>query len=290
MLRPALAFVAGLLLVSATACSQHERGEYATQQWAKSKDTRIAGDPFQHFLLVRRVSKNADRVNVYLEGDGLPWVTQNRVAKDPTPRNPLALRLMGHDPGPSLYLGRPCYHGLADSPGCSPRLWTHGRYSEAVVWSMVAALRHAIDSNTHWEVTLIGYSGGGVLAMLMAARMEQVRTVVTVASNLDIDAWTAHNGYSRLRGSLNPATQPPLPPRVRQFHLVGGRDLRVTPTVVQNAVARQPSARTWIVPDFSHTCCWERSWPEILAAVRRGEPALDRVGDIPPADTSKERP
>ncbi len=63
--------------------------------------------------------------------------------------------------------------------------------------------------------------------MLVAARMEQVRQVVTIAANLDIDAWAEHSGYSRLRGSLNPATQPPLPTHIQQIHLAGGRDLRV---------------------------------------------------------------
>ncbi len=280
-MRPALALVAGVLLLVVAACSQQERGGYATQKSANPKGTLIAGDPFQHLIFRRGPLGDADQVNVYLEGDGLPWVTRTRIARDPTPRHPLALRLMAHDPGPSLYLGRPCYRGLADSPGCSPRLWTHGRYGEEVVRSMVAALRRAIGPSTDREITLIGYSGGGVLAMLIAARMEQVRTVVTVASNLDIDAWADLNGYSRLKGSLNPATQPPLPARIRQVHLVGGRDRRAPPTLAQTVVARQANARIWVIRDFDHTCCWERKWPEILVAVGNEDLGLGQISRQP---------
>ena len=142
---------------------------------------------------------------------------------------------------------------------------------------MVAALRRAVGPRTDRGLTLIGYSGGGVLAMLMAARMEEVGAVVTIAANLDIDAWADLNGYSRLEGSLNPATQPPLPARIRQIHLFGGRDRRVPPHLAQTVVARQGNARVVVVPDFDHTCCWERVWPEILAGVGNQDLGLRRV-------------
>jgi pimeloyl-ACP methyl ester carboxylesterase len=221
--------------------------------------------------------KGSGPINVYLEGDGLPWITRTRIAKDPTPRIALARRFMARDPGPSLYLGRPCYHGLAQSPGCSPWLWTHGRYSEEVVESMVAALRRTLGPETDRELTLIGFSGGGVLAMLIAARMEQVTSVVTIAANLDLNAWADQHGFSRLSGSLNPATEPPLPARIQQTHLAGGRDLRVPADLSNSVAARQPSARFLVIPDFDHNCCWEQAWPGILAEVRRKDPDPVRI-------------
>lgn len=235
----------------------------------------IAGDPFQHLIYRRGIWDKSSPVHVYLEGDGVPWVTPTRIAKDPTPRIPLALRLMSRDPGPTLFIGRPCYHGLAASPGCSPWLWTHGRYSEAVVRSMAAALRRALGPDTDREVTLIGYSGGGVLAMLIAARLEQVATVVTIAANLDTATWTDHHGYSRLLGSLNPATQPPLPARIRQIHLAGERDSRVPAHLSDQALARQPNAQLLVIPNFDHRCCWERAWPSILAGLKRRDFRLE---------------
>lgn len=233
------------------------------------------GDPFRHLIYRQGIGDKSGPVHVYLEGDGLPWVTRTRIAQDPTPRTPLALQLMAHDPGQTLYIGRPCYHGLAESPGCSPWLWTQGRYGEEVVRSMTAALRRALGLDSNREVTLIGYSGGGVLAMLIAARLEQVQGVVTIGANLDIATWADLHGYSRLVGSLNPATQPPLPAKIRQIHLAGERDLRVPARLSAPVLARQGNARLFVVPNFDHVCCWERAWPAILAGLKQGDFALD---------------
>jgi pimeloyl-ACP methyl ester carboxylesterase len=144
---------------------------------------------------------------------------------------------------------------------------------------MTAALKVALEARKEREVTLIGYSGGGVLAMLIAPRVERVTRVVTVAANLDIDAWARHHGYSRLGGSLNPATASPLPPTTRQVHLAGGRDARVPPHLSRPVAERQPSARFLVIPDFDHRCCWEREWPAVLAAldeIETGQELPDR--------------
>lgn len=227
----------------------------------------VQGAGFRH-QIIRRGDFRADGVlHVYLEGDGTPWVTRTRIARDPTPRTPLALRLMAMDPAPSLYLGRPCYHGLAQSPGCTPWLWTHGRYGEEVVASMAAAIRNAVGDGAQPEIDLIGYSGGGVLAMLLAERLGNVRQVVTVAGNLDIDAWADYNGYTRLRGSINPATRPALAPGIRQVHLAGEDDRRVPAWIGRRGIAGQPNARFVLIPDFDHRCCWERVWPSLLEAI-----------------------
>ena len=74
--------------------------------------------------------------------------------------------------------------------------------------SMASALRRYLSRGDIDRLVWLGYSGGGTLAMLLAPRFDQTTDVVTVAANLDIDAWTDRHGYSRLSGSLNPARQP----------------------------------------------------------------------------------
>ena len=50
-----------------------------------------------------------DEVHVYIEGDGYAWATTTDPSDDPTPINPLALRLAAVDDAPNvLYLARPC--------------------------------------------------------------------------------------------------------------------------------------------------------------------------------------
>jgi hypothetical protein len=223
------------------------------------------GDRFRHVVL-DKPGRPSRVLHVYIDGDGTPW-ERDRPAADPTPRNPLVLELMRLDEGRSLYLGRPCYHGLAGDPGCAPALWTSDRYSDAVVSSMTAALRAHVASQTFDRVAFIGYSGGGALAMLLAPRVPQAAAVVTVASNLDTDAWTAHHRYLRLAGSLNPAAQAPLPPNVYQRHYVGDRDRVVPPKTLP--VGSLEGATVVLVPGFDHVCCWPRLWPSILADLHR---------------------
>ena len=44
------------------------------------------------------MSAPAGALHVYIEGDGTPYVARHDFAADPTPRNPLMLRLMTLDP------------------------------------------------------------------------------------------------------------------------------------------------------------------------------------------------
>jgi pimeloyl-ACP methyl ester carboxylesterase len=223
------------------------------------------GAPLEH-VIVRRPGPASPRWHVYLDGDGTPWFG-GLPARDPTPRAPLALALMARDPANSVYLGRPCYHGLAGSEGCTSQLWTSARYSETVVASMAAVLRDLMTAGGVDEIDWFGYSGGGSLAVLLAPRFPESRVVVTVAANLDIDAWADGHRDPRLKGSLNPARQPPLPDRIQQFHYAGGRDRVVPVDVVRRGAVG--AAQLIVVPDHDHVCCWERAWPAILAEVER---------------------
>ena len=173
------------------------------------------------------------------------------------------LELMALDPSPSLLLGRPCQHGL--DPGCSPAIWTVERYGERVVSSLVAALQRQRQALGAEGVVLIGYSGGGALAMLMAERVPQTRAVLTLAGNLDTERWAKHHGYFSLSHSLNPADLPPLDPSIVQIHLLAGQDERVPPALTGGVIARQSGAVSHRYDDFDHGCCWASVWPAVLA-------------------------
>jgi hypothetical protein len=229
----------------------------------------VDGDEFRHLVLTSPTPVAGTTLHVYLDGDGTPWMGGHPTA-DPTPRDPLVLDLLALDPGPAAYLGRPCYHGLQDGTPCAPALWTSERYSTAVVSSMAAAARRLLAAGRAEGLVWIGYSGGGALALLLAARVPETLGVVTVAANLDIDAWTDSQRASRLAGSLNPARQPPLPATVFQRHYVGGRDATVPVDVTGRGLAR--GARLIVVPDYDHRCCWATLWPTVLATLARPAP------------------
>ncbi len=210
-------------------------------------------------------------VRIYLEGDGLPWLRPSRMARDPTTRNPVALRLMLQDPGPAIYLGRPCYHQLDDRSLCSPWYWTAGRYSRPVVESMAAAIKRLTDAWPSPAGTgLVGYSGGGTLAMLIAQRLPQVDHVITIAGNLDPGAWTSLHGYSPLTGSENPSRTPPLHGNIRQLHLVGGKDANLPPSLTEPVLRRQGNGWLVTIAEYNHRCCWPDIWPLVLESQETG--------------------
>jgi pimeloyl-ACP methyl ester carboxylesterase len=216
----------------------------------------VQGEDFTH--VVYADSQGEGSVwHLYIEGDGQPWLGRHSVAPDPTAARPLMLRLMQQDAAPRIYLGRPCYLGMASEAACKPWVWTHGRYSQQVVSSLQAAIEKLVERYAIEELALFGHSGGGALAMLLAERIPQIRMVVTLAGNLDTQAWTKKHGYSQLAGSLNPKQRPALPARIRQYHFRGADD-RNLPAASQDSIK---------LDGVGHVRGWERVYCKLLARV-----------------------
>ena len=268
------------LLVQSCATPTGDLRQLATEQGLERSQVRAGGFDLLVFdNNVKRAKQlgnayaSSNVLRVYLEGDGSPWRYSTVIMPDPTPRNPLMLRLMSMELRPSVYLGRPCYNGAANEPGCNNTLWTSGRYSATVVDSMASAIRALAIRYSAGELWLIGHSGGGTLAMLLAEQLPQVTRIVTLAGNLDTDAWTQHHRYTPLYSSMNPANGPMLRTDVWQWHLVGGRDAVIPPLLVKPVIMRQASASGIEVPGFNHGCCWERIWPRVLRALAQDDPS-----------------
>ena len=119
-------------------------------------------------------------------------------------------------------------------------------------------------------MVLIGYSGGGALAMLLAHRFAETVAVITVAGNLDPDAWTRLHGYRPLDAALNPGDLPPFLDSVAQYHLVGELDRNTPAWLLEAALEKQPQAHIVVWKGFDHACCWEGIWQDVLACVSAG--------------------
>ena len=77
--------------------------------------------------------------------------------------------------------------------------------------------------DTDKPVTLIGYSGGAALALLLAHEIPNTNLVVGVAGLQNTDSWTSHHGYEPLSDSLNPIDTALLP-QVQYLFLHGALD------------------------------------------------------------------
>jgi pimeloyl-ACP methyl ester carboxylesterase len=215
---------------------------------------------FRSLVYTRGVPAAQDApLAIFIEGDGVPWVGGREPSLDPTTSDPIALKLLAQTPPPAAYVTRPCYNDMSGRR-CTPERWTMERYSDEIVSSMTEAVRTAVRQAQAPSVVLVGYSGGGVLAVLIAERLDNVAAVVTVGANLDIESWTKHHSYLPLTGSLNPAASMaghPWP----ETHLYGARDARVPPATADAYFKRFPNAKRQIVETNDHVCCWVEQWP-----------------------------
>ncbi len=226
-------------------------------------------------------------LRVYLPGDGIPW-RGHRPGKNPTGRRHMALELLLRDPAPAVLLGRPCYLQRQMDPACDPDLWTGGRYSETVVSALDAGLQQLVARSGAQSLLLVGYSGGGTLATLLAARQRLPTTVVTIAANLDTAAWTRYHRHLPLSASLNPARETDSEAPLHRIHLHGDRD-KVVPLDTLDAYRKHHPDAGWLIQaGFDHRCCWVEAWPELLETAR--EVRADRPDPRAPPGATRARP
>lgn len=209
-------------------------------------------------------------LTIYIEGDGRAFVSRRRVSVDPTPRDPVALKLAAADPAASVaYLARPCQFLEPLPEACEPRYWTTGRYAPAVIASMDAAVAELKQRSGAGRVTLVGFSGGAVVATLLAQRRDDIDWLVTLSGNMDHRAWTRHHGDTPLADSLNPLADMDKLAGVRQLHLAGGADDTVPPALVAAFVRALPPATPvefLIVDGIGHDD-WPDYWRENLCSL-----------------------
>jgi len=273
---PAFLFVAAAAVLL-SGCSLFDPGgnrdnllkQAAGQNW-RSQITKA--EPFEIFTLARGANSGA-ALTVYIEGDGHAFLTRNVASPDPTPRRPVGLRLALADPAPNiLYLARPCqYAKLASKPPCNPRYWTTARFSAEVIGALSAAIDSAKAALQSKSVELVGYSGGGSAAALVAARRGDVGRLITIAANLDTDLWTRSLGVSPMKLSRNPATIAAAIRHIPQLHLAGSDDEIVAPSIglsFLKSANLSAAAHFKIIDGYSHTCCWHEDWRRRIGRMR----------------------
>ena len=224
--------------------------------------------PTEHFTLYGqfRPCDHGERktLRVYIEGDGHAWSTRTRPSDDPTPRDPVSLRLAMADPShdPVLYLARPCQFVTGgDLRNCSTRYWTSARLAPEVIASLNEAINKAKATYGAEKIILVGFSGGGGAAALLAARRTDVIFLGTVAGNLDTDAWTKLQGISPLEGSLNPIAVAPSLQNMPQLHLSSTDDTIMPPEISGRFCrAAQKPLSCRVVKGVQHGGEWQDVW------------------------------
>ena len=269
-----------LLLLLLTACTSlptpEDRQSHAEalarhQHWSP---VRLDGGRFSLLAYVPEYIRPAEHLSIYIEGDGLAWISASRASTDPTPRNPLALKLALAQPeGNAVYLARPCqYQSSNETVDCPQRYWTEERFAPEVIEASNRAVDQLKVRFGAERLTLVGYSGGAAVAALIAARRADVERLITVAGNLDHRAWTTRHRLAPLTGSLNPAADAiPALSRIAQWHFVGDQDRIIPPELVQGFAERFPAGKQPRViehGEFDHHCCWAEAWPGLWRSMQ----------------------
>lgn len=263
------ALASGSLVACSMVASPAQRVAHADQlaQARAWQAVRLDTGPMALVAYLPRHIQASDQLTIYIEGDGLAWMSPSQPSADPTPREPMGLQLALAQPwGNAAYLARPCQYVDAEQSGCPPAYWTEQRFAPPVVSAADQAVDQLKQRFAARELTLVGYSGGGTVAALLAARRSDVVRLITVAGNLDPSAWTAYHRLKPLTGSLSPVDVIAPLQNIPQLHLVGGQDNNVPPSLAEGFARRfnPPLAPgVQIIPQFDHHCCWVAQWPAL---------------------------
>lgn len=263
-LRPSLLSLASLALLAGCASDLVQRAD-ALAAPAGLQREEVRGGPFVLTAYVHACPQ-APLLRVYLEGDGRAWITRTQVSPDPTPHTAMGLRLAASDGGDVVYLARPCqFTPMARNPVCQPAYWAGLRYSPEVVSAMDEALSRYVAQLQPARLELVGYSGGGAIAVLLAARRKDVSAIRTVAGNLDHVAMNQWHKVSQMPGSLNPIDVAAQVARIPQLHVSGAEDAVIPPAITRSFVAKAgPCAALAIIPGMAHESDWSSRWPGLL--------------------------
>lgn len=269
--------LASLALVAALAgCATSPTG------WLQTPDARgrslLVGSGFEILPISSPVlaavqhERGAPKLlTVFIESDGATWPRPWQPPDDPTPGNPLALHLaIDHAartarPNEAVaYLGRPCqYLAPAQLAACPLSWWTRGRFGREPLALLSAQLDALKLRAPGAALRLVGYSGGGAAAALLAAQRGDVACLVTLAAPLDTDAWTQAKKVSPLSESINPLGMAATLRGVPMSHFSGSADSVVPPGVNQRFLQLAQTQEV-VKTGFDHDGQWQKAWPALV--------------------------
>ncbi|WP_211320575.1 alpha/beta hydrolase [Mangrovibacter plantisponsor] len=261
-------FLIVLFLLSGTGCVA-DRTTTAQDIAQKGQLTeKVVVTPEFSFLTWQRINTPSQPLTIYIEGDGLAWISRYQPSSDPTPKNPVALRLAALDPGNNVvYIARPCqYIGVGSNPACQIPYWTSKRFSADVINAMSEAIDKVKQSTSATKIQLVGYSGGGTVAALLAEQRKDVLSLRTVAGYLDIEYVNQLHHVSPMPDSLNPADDAGKLALTPQIHFSGALDTLITPEVARRFTRQTGGscAHAVLVPGMTHQGPWETQWLYLL--------------------------
>lgn len=217
-----------------------------------------------HITTYQKITDPSKPYVFYIEGDGHAFQNK-RPTLDPTPNKLMMINLATSDSRANvIYIARPCqYTPKTFNPACDDiTYWTSKRLSSETV-DVINTTIHKINGNKNFH--LIGFSGGGGIAVLVAARNPNVIDIITIAGNLDTENFTTHHKVSPMKSSLNPIDFAQQINHIPQLHLSGRNDQIIPSFIAENYI--KASSSTCVkqkIYNAEHNTGWMKLWPQIL--------------------------
>jgi len=205
--------------------------------------------------------KDDKKLIIYIEGDGLSWIDRFTPSSNPTPINPFAFKMALIDEEANIiYLARPCQYEWSN--GCNKDIWTVSQYSSAVLNSYEEIINYL--SKTYEEIHLVGYSGGGGIAMYLGSiKNESIKSIRTIAGNINHNQLSQILEISRLKKSINFYSIEKKVKKIPQIHYYGLKD-KIVPNQLQISYGERNLDNNCIqvkpVNQASHNEGWENFW------------------------------
>ncbi len=233
----------------------------AAPAWMIKRD--ISAAPFI-LRAYERVHERGGSANIYIEGE------RSNTNPSSTPFNPVALHLASKDKANNvIYIAHPCqYTGMISvTDKCSDSYDNESSFSDEVIESYNTALDDISRRYNIQKFNLIGYSGGGGIATLLAAKRSDIVSLRTVAGILDHETYTTLLKAPAMTQSINPASEAATLTKMPQYHFIGGRDDIVPPAILHSFLQSMPPTncvQTMLVQEAMHDSGWVDKWPELL--------------------------
>lgn len=213
---------------------------------------------------------NSKHAIIYLEGDGLVLNKYGEIALNPTPTDPMALRLACVDKRnfTKIVIHRPYHFIKSENP--DSRYWTTARYSPEVITSILDTIR-SCQERFHFEtIELVAYSGGACVALLLAPSLKNLQRIVSFAGNLDHKSWTFYHGTQPLFESLDPMKNIQTLRKIPQIHFLGSSDTNTTIDLGLAYKQKINSDKVVIVPidHFEHDSNWSSVWKKQIMKLK----------------------
>ncbi len=137
---------------------------------------------------------------------------------------------------------------------CNRKYWTDARFAPEVVEAEAEAVRILMKQNNSPETILVGYSGGAMIAALIAVQNPdiKVKKLITIAGLLDHETWTSYHQVPPLAKSLNLKDYQREFSKIPQIHFLAEKDTVVLPQI--SPVKKQAV----IIGGATHSSGWEK--------------------------------